>query len=862
MNTKTIVIVFTALFVSFIFCLPVSGQVNANFTAVTTSGCTPFNVQFNDQSTGNPNQWYWDFGNGTSSIVKNPVATYTTSGTYTVRLIVQNGGSEDYLEKKAYINVSQTPDAQFSMNIDSGCAPLDVNFSNNSNLFGEPLGKWIWDFGDGNTSPSQSPQHRFMTPGVFTVKLTAENAAGCNSSISQVVRTGAKPTANFKASPLDGCNSQPRNFNNQSLGSFTSSVWDFGDGTFSYTKNAQHRYTDTGWFSVKLTVSDNGCMDSVTFNKYLHIKSPVAVQRHSVADCSDPYTINFKGYLSKGVQTWNWDFGDGGTASNSNPIHTYATNGTYIVTLTVQANGCTDVAVDTAFINNMKPSFQVSPFRASYCKYDSITFTANNYDPLYVFTFAWDFGDGVVTGFRPEITNAVLTHVYTQSGFYKPILYIKNKELCIDTITKNNLTLEIDGPLPAFNFVSPVCVNSLVTFKDQSQPFNNIALTKWVWDYGDGNTATQSAPPFSNTFSFPGVYHTTLKLFDAKGCYDTVSHYITIFDAPAVDAGRDTFLCAGNSVTLNPTGAANYNWANSPFLSCTNCSNPVATPVNSTVLYVTGTNAAGCAATDSIKLTVQPQQTLTLQPLNDTVCIGGSVQLTATGMDSYQWQPPSGLSNAQIANPLATPASTTSYTVTGKDNKGCFTNTATANIVVNPLPSINIVDSIVTIQPGTNYQLTTTFGPGITQWQWQPTQWLSNATIANPIAQPPTDVTYTLTAGDNYGCVARDQITIHVICNNSSIYMPNTFSPNNDGVNDQFYPRSNRPLNFKAFRIFNRWGQVVFEAKDFAANDANVGWDGRYKGQPAQADVYVYVLEMICSNGVVFRQNGNITLIR
>lgn len=856
MKTKTGIVSFILLN---LLCFSANAQLKANFSANVTSGCTDFDVQFSDQSTGNPNSWFWDFGNGTSSTSKNPKATYTAAGTYNVRLIIRNGNNSDYIEKKNYITVSQTPVASFTFTPTQGCVPLDVNFTNTTNLFGEPMQKWSWDFGDGNTGAAQDPVHKYTSAGTFNAVLTAINASGCSSSYTQTIITGNKPNANFSATPLDGCNT-PRIFTDQSTGSINSWQWDFGDGGTSTLQNPRYSYTDTGWFSVKLVVGSNGCLDSVTINKYIHVKAPVAAMRQFVGDCADPYTVFFKGYLSKGVQQWSWDFGDGGTANSANPNHTYGAAGIYVVKLKVQANGCTDVATDSVFITAQNPSYQISPSRPSYCKYDTVNFTATNYNPLYLSSFAWDFGDGNITNFNSNSYS--VTHTYFTSGNFNPVMYAKTREGCIDTVTRNNLTITVNGPTAAFNFSNPACINSTVIFKDQSQPYNNIPLTRWVWDYGDGNNNTQTAPPFSYVYSIPGTFHVILKLFDSKGCYDTVSHYITIADTPVIDAGKDTFLCAGQSATMNPTGGVSYVWANNPFLSCTNCTNPVVTPTDSTVLYVTGQNAAGCTATDSVQIFVQKAQTLSAQPLNDTICVGGSVQLSASGMNNYQWQPPTSLSNANIAKPVASPLTTTIYTVTGKDNIGCFTNTATVNIVVNPLPVINISDTDVTILQGSTYQLQTTNSADVSQWQWQPSQWLSNATIPNPVAQPLTDVTYTCVAGNKYGCVTRDQITIHVTCNNSTVYIPNTFSPNGDGQNDYFYPRSSLSLTFKSFRIFNRWGQVVFQVKNFPANDQATAWNGNFNGKPAPADVYVYVLEYVCASGTVLKQTGNITLIR
>jgi gliding motility-associated-like protein len=105
-------------------------------------------------------------------------------------------------------------------------------------------------------------------------------------------------------------------------------------------------------------------------------------------------------------------------------------------------------------------------------------------------------------------------------------------------------------------------------------------------------------------------------------------------------------------------------------------------------------------------------------------------------------------------------------------------------------------------------------------------------------------------------------VTIQVLCNNGNVYIPNSFSPNGDGMNDIFYIRGKGIASVKALRVFNRWGMVVFQKHSFPINETGAGWDGRYNGQPLQADVFVYEAEVICDNNEVFSLKGNITLLK
>jgi gliding motility-associated-like protein len=110
--------------------------------------------------------------------------------------------------------------------------------------------------------------------------------------------------------------------------------------------------------------------------------------------------------------------------------------------------------------------------------------------------------------------------------------------------------------------------------------------------------------------------------------------------------------------------------------------------------------------------------------------------------------------------------------------------------------------------------------------------------------------------------VARDEITIRVICKNTNVFIPNTFSPNRDGMNDIFFPRGTGLFNIKSFRVFNRWGQLIFERYNVAPNTESQGWNGTYNGKNVQTDVYVYMMEVVCENGSIIPIKGNITLLR
>lgn len=849
-------------FITFILLLiniTAQAQLNADFTASATQGCTDFTVQFKDKSSGSPASWFWDFGNGQTSALQNPTFTYTTSGKFTVRLTVKNSGAQDYEEKTNYITVFTSPLANFTVaGPDSGCVALQTSFADASSLFGTTIKSWLWDFKDGNTSSQQNPTHNFTTEGSYDVSLTITTTQGCSSTqtIYAAVIAGNKPVVSFSASPLKGCASSLRNFKDKTPGATTAYLWDFGDGKTSYEHNPQHHYQDTGLFDVKLKVSENGCIDSALIKDYLHIDGPAA-KLNKKFDCSDRFTFTYKD-LSVIETSRLWDFGDNQTSTLNTVTHTYSAPGVYYVKLYVTGTTCNDSIYDTLRIKTGNPVINISPNKKLYCRNDSLLFYATGFDSIASKAFAWNFRDGFTADFGKRLDS--INYVYKQNGTYKPQLYIKNTDNCIDTITLNN-AIEISGPTAAFQNSATGCTNTSMNFKDASVPAQGKPIQNWFWSFGDGGTDNTKGP-LTYAYTFPGMYNANLTVTDIDGCTDTITNKIEIFDSPIVDAGLDTFACAGSTIPLNATGALNYTWTNNTDLSCTNCANPFATPQQSTTYFVTGTNNA-CSSADSINVMVQTKEPVTAEQDTYAICSGGnSVMLVANGADSYLWSPANTLSSTIVQNPVAFPSANTLYTVIGKDDKNCFADTATVNVIVNEKPDVRILDSVVQIMTGMTFTIPGFVSNDVKSYEWIPATGLSCTNCLNPVITVTGSTTYSLSGINEFGCTDTATISIIAACTGDAVFIPNTFSPNNDGMNDYFYPRSASSINIKSFNIFNRWGQLIFQNQNFSSNNSAYGWNGKYRNKLQDADVYIYVAELECGDGRVFIKKGNISLIR
>ncbi|TET23080.1 MAG: PKD domain-containing protein [Candidatus Stahlbacteria bacterium] len=335
----------------------VSGQAppDADFTADPRSGPAPLTVSFTDLSTGDPTEWEWDFGDTRTSTTRNPTHVYDSEGTYTVSLTVRNADGEDTEVKTNYITVTSgpLPAADFTADRRSGTAPLDVAFTD---LSTENPTSWSWNFGDGGTSTSQNPTHRYNNVGTYTVSLTATNAYGSDTETKPgyitVISAPQPPDADFSADPTIGSAPLDVTFTDLSTNAPTSWSWSFGDGGSSTDQNPQHTYNAPGTYTVRLTATNADGSDTETKANYITVTE--ALQASFTANPSMGYVplthrmeVTFTDQSVGNPTSWTWDFGDNGTSTEQNPTHVYTSAGEFTVTLTVSNTTGADSTSDT-----------------------------------------------------------------------------------------------------------------------------------------------------------------------------------------------------------------------------------------------------------------------------------------------------------------------------------------------------------------------------------------------------------------------------------------------------------------------------------------------------------------------------------
>jgi gliding motility-associated-like protein len=319
-------------------------------------------------------------------------------------------------------------------------------------------------------------------------------------------------------------------------------------------------------------------------------------------------------------------------------------------------------------------------------------------------------------------------------------------------------------------------------------------------------------------------------------------------------------MCEKKTAMLQASGADQYTWSPAASLSCSTCAITLAAPDSNTLYHLHGQTVFGCQADDSVLVRVQHPFTMNVGP-GDTLCKGAAFQLRSANAPLYSWTPATGLDNSHAAAPLARPDQSTVYQVIGYDSVGCFYDTGYAKIVVYNFPTVD-AGADQTIAVGNATDLKAAISSDVTYIQWEPSAGLSCANCATPTANPKQTTAYRVTVMNQGGCVNKDEVTVFVVCNGANIFLPNTFTPNGDGSNDVFYPRGKGLYTIRSMRIFNRWGEPVFEAVNFQANDPSKGWNGTYKNSAAPNDVYVYFVEVVCENNALLTYSGNIALVR
>ncbi|MEO0724752.1 MAG: PKD domain-containing protein [Bacteroidota bacterium] len=476
----------------------------ADFGTPVDNGCGPLEISFANVTTGNADSYFWDFGNGQTSIDSLPsnqifTTTDTAATTYQVLLIATNTCGSDSIQKPILVEPSNvTP--FFGVDDNQGCAPLSVQFTNYS-TFGASV---TWDFGDGNTGVGPDVGHTFTEPGFYTVYQYVNTACASDSTMTGI-EVLPSPDALFDH-PVTVCPDQSILFENQSS-EFLTIFWDFGDGNVSTATDPEHTYAEPGTYPVTMVISSSAFLCQATHNSSVEVleRPSSSIISEGGSGCP-PLDLCFEAEV-QGANFFEWTFGDENSSTSINPCHTFAESGQYTVQFrAADDQGCFS-QFDTISVRVFEePVAEISIPEDLYCgEEQEITFSNNSNGAT---NYEWSFSNGLTSALlSPTIT-------FMEAGEQTATLLVSNTFNCQD---EANLNFTI-VPQPLADF-APILVDNCAP---QTVIFDNATLnaTEFLWDFGNGQTSTEPNP--SLDYNEAGSYDVSLVATYDGLCWDSL----------------------------------------------------------------------------------------------------------------------------------------------------------------------------------------------------------------------------------------------------------------------------------------------------------------------------------------------------
>jgi gliding motility-associated-like protein len=492
----------------------------ANFEAVNTNGCTPFDPKLTDKSTrgsGMITSWIWDYGNGKVITEQKPTYNYTDAGIYSISLLIKdaNGCQSDTIRNN-YITANASVKVLFVADKTISCqTPLTVNFTNKS--IGLKSGEtYLWDFDDGSTSTSSNPKNIFKDTGSYDISLTVKSSNGCISSekIPNYI-TISKPKPSFNYYPTEVCENGDVNFvgTSKPLNFNLVHYWDFGDGNSGQGNNVSHKYKKTGNYTVTLTVKlpDGSCSETFTINNAVKvIDKPIT--DFSISDtlfCRPGYFDTFIDH-TKSIANRFWYIGDSGFISSNKGIILKIEDPGYTSVSLVTFNGsCYDTLTRQVYKDSIVPFFDLDPKVG--CKPLKVNFSDLSTSRIPITSWFWDLGDGNFQN-QPNFD-----HTYMNSGKYTVKLTVTTEQECsfsyVDTVYVG------DKPNIEFDFSKTSKCNGTLLEINTAKNKNNLKIDKWKW-FLDTTLISRQKELSYKLHETPDTYNIKL-VASNSGCNDT-----------------------------------------------------------------------------------------------------------------------------------------------------------------------------------------------------------------------------------------------------------------------------------------------------------------------------------------------------
>lgn len=828
-----------------------------SFTVNDTSQClNNQNFIFTNTSTissGTIDGYVWDFGNGdTTSVVSPTKNDYSNFSSFTVRLISRSD-KDCYDTLTQNVTVFPIPQVQFTIPDTVLCFDNhSFTFDDNSTIAYGTL-NYQWQFGNGGTSSAADTIYTYPNYAtLYQISLNVFSDEGCASSGTDSVYLNQNPDADFII--LDSAKCLRANsftfLDNSTIpsGTFTE-FWQFGNGDTSTQTNPVYSYNTSDTFTVVLAViSDLGCTDTT---RKQTIVFPQPATNYIVDDaeqCFNGHVFNFsdRTTISSGTLTYNWDFGDATSSSDTIPVKMYASADTFDITYTVTSNlGCDSTVSGQVFVNP-------SPGNVGFTTNDTIQCLDGN---EFIFSntttlsqgnlfYTWSLGNGSTVGSQ----NASIIYLATDTVTVK--MKITTDKNCTDSAEQvvyihpnPNISFNVNTPNQCFN------VNSYDFTNISNIPYGTLTYN---WDLGDATTSTQTSIT-NHSYAVPDTF--TVKLIGSSnlGCSDSAIRNVRVDPSPIADfvINDDSQCVSGNSFvytdnTFIQSGTINYSWnfGDNNGASIQNPTHTYAKADTFTVILITTSNAT-CKDTITKQVFVTPSPDPTFAGLNSQFCFNGpTVTLTPTETGGTF----SGDNiTADQFSPVQLGWNYVSYTITVN---GC-TDSLTDSTRIVPVPIVDL--GLDTVLCKEDFYTLNVFTQGA-DYLWSDSSTSSFFRITDPGIHW---VRVTNACG-----TFTDSVEVDYLDFACDAFMPNAFTPEGNTVNDYFVPSLDTTVvKGIEFIIFSRWGNIIYTTKDLKT----LGWDGTHNGAPAPEGIYGYLLNLtlIREDTRVLKQiKGTVHLLR
>ena len=888
------------------------------------NGCVSDSLRFKDETNANNqpiSQWYWNFGDGTSSTLQNPVKKYATANTYNISLYTSNnvGCLSDTLTKSTIVNA--LPLSGFRYSASFYCATRPVTFTDTSSTASGTITRWYWQMGDGrviDTTNGNPFSHSYATYGTYTVKLFTESSKGCKSdTLSQTITINPLPQVGFIVPEICLADAAAQFID-------TSKIADGSQAGFTYSwnlnvsgitpaptplspltiKNPQAKYFKSDNYQVAETVTSNkGC--AVTLQQLFTVNGSIPVPGFAVQNanklCSnDSVAILDTSYINFGNITRVeivWDNGnnplvkqiDDNPTSGNNKLgklykHLYPNfynplaPKTYQIKFTAYSGGvCVNSITKTITLNpSPRVQFTVVPGICKDTIPRQITQARETTGIAGTFTYT---GTGVSS-------TGLFTPNSTPAGTYNIQYKYSSNIGCADSATQPITVWP--SPIAKWGVSSPTCEKNSIIFTDSSVA-NYKKIKTWAWTYGDGTTATRTdSLPYNYTYAAAGTYTASLRVTTDSGCNSQTNvQTIKVNYLPKVSFTMPTICLPNGSGTFTSTSTIadnsqnlfSYKWHFGDPNNSTGGTSQTVSHQYSALPAAGGypvkliiTSKDGCV--DSLSqaysdVNPQPAAAFTATPI--AACVRDIISFTdqsngrTSAVNRWYWDLAQGQTNSNnTQNPSRNFNDSGSYQIRlWIDNaQGCRSDTASQTVTIHPYPILELGPNIVVLEGGTiALQPQKVYGSNL-RYLWtaiapagSPT-YLNSDTASVPMSSPIVSVdsiTYRLTLTGIGGCAVTDQLTLVVL---KAPIIPNSFSPNGDGIHDRWVIKSLESYPGATIEIYNRNGQIVYKATGYNPNN---GWDGTFNGTPLPIGTYYYIINP--KNGRS-QLSGSITIIR